>query len=198
MGDGDTLSAMSGVTRLLWFRRDLRLHDQPALLEAAADRADVLACYVLDPRLTSAAGPRRLQFLYDSLRELHDALDGRLLVTRGRPETRIPNLAKAIGATSVHISADFSPFGTRRDDAVRAALGDVVLHAAGSPYLVSPGRVVKDDGEPYKVFTPYYRRWLDHGWRGPAESGPKTAHWIDPADLPGAGTTSTSPTRARR
>ena len=187
MGDGDTLSAMSGVTRLLWFRRDLRLDDQPALLDAAADGADVLACYVLDPRLTSSAGARRLQFLYDSLRELHDALDGRLLVTRGQPETRIPNLANAIGATSVHISADFSPFGTRRDDAVRAALGDVVLHAAGSPYLVSPGRVVKDDGEPYKVFTPYYRRWLDHGWRGPAESGPKTAHWIDPADLPAAG-----------
>ena len=158
----------------------------PRSLDAAADGADVLACYVLDPRLTSSAGPRRLQFLYDSLRELHDALDGRLLVTRGQPETRIPNLAKAIGATSVHISADFSPFGTRRDDAVRAALGDVVLHAAGSPYLVSPGRVVKDDGEPYKVFTPYYRRWLDHGWRGPAESGPKTAHWIDPADLPAA------------
>ena len=102
---------MSPTPRLLWFRRDLRLHDLPALLDAAADGADVLACYVLDPRLIASAGPRRLQFLYDSLRELHDALDGRLLVTRGRPETRIPHLAKAIGATSVHISADFSPFG---------------------------------------------------------------------------------------
>ena len=81
---------MSGVTRLLWFRRDLRLHDLPALVEAGSDGADVLACYVLDPRLTSTAGPRRLQFLYDSLRELSDALDGKLLVTRGKPETRIP------------------------------------------------------------------------------------------------------------
>jgi deoxyribodipyrimidine photo-lyase len=176
---------MSGITRLLWFRRDLRLHDLPALVDAAADDAEVLACYVLDPRLTSTAGARRLQFLYDSLREVNNALDGRLLITRGRPETRIPNLAKAIGADAVHISADFSPFGAHRDEAVRSALGDIALEASGSPYLVSPGRVTKDDGEPYKVFTPYYRRWLDHGWRAPAKSGPKTARWINPADLRG-------------
>ena len=179
---------MSDVTRLLWFRRDLRLHDLPALLDAGADGADVLACYVLDPRLTSSSGARRLQFLYDSLRELNDALDGRLLVTRGRPETRIPNLAKAIGASSVHISADFTPFGVRRDDAVKEALGDVPLEAGGSPYLVSPGRVTKDDGAPYKVFTPYYRRWLDHGWRGPAKTGASTARWLDPADISDVGT----------
>lgn len=80
---------------LLWFRRDLRMRDLPALPDAAAVDGDVLACYVLDPRLKASSGPRRLQFLYDSLRELRDALDGRLLVTRGRPETRIPALASA-------------------------------------------------------------------------------------------------------
>ena len=72
---------------------------------------EVLACYVLDPRLKASSGPRRLQYLYDALRDLRDNLDGRLLVTRGRPEKRIPELAKAIGATSVHVSADYSPFG---------------------------------------------------------------------------------------
>ena len=148
--------------RLLWFRRDLRLADLPALAEAGADGAEVLACYVLDPRL-AGAGERRLQFLYDSLRELSAALDGRLLVTRGRPETRIPNLVKQIGASSVHVSAEFTPFGVRRDTAVRAALGDVELVETGSPYLVSPGRVTKPDGTPYQVFTPYYRRWVEHG-----------------------------------
>jgi deoxyribodipyrimidine photo-lyase len=170
---------------LLWFRRDLRMRDLPALPDAAAVDGDVLACYVLDPRLKASSGPRRLQFLYDSLRELRDALDGRLLVTRGRPETRIPALAKAVDATSVHISSDFSPFGRRRDDAVRQALGDVPLEGAGSPYLVSPGRVTKDDGTPYKVFTPFFRAWSAHGWRAPAESGPQSARWIDPADVKG-------------
>ena len=170
---------------LLWFRRDLRLHDLPPLLDAAAPDGDVLACYVLDPRLKASSGPRRLQYLYDALRDLRASLDGRLMVTRGQPEKRIPLLAKEIGATSVHVSADYSPFGRRRDGAVREALGDVPLEEAGSPYLVSPGRVTKRDGTPYKVFTPFYDAWREHGWRSPANSGPTSARWIDPADVPG-------------
>ena len=167
---------------VLWFRRDLRLHDLPALLDAAAQRSEVLACFVLDPRLEASSGARRLQFLGDALRRLRDDLDGRLLVTRGRPEERIQLLCKAIDATAVHVSDDFTPFGRRRDDAVRAALGDVPLVATGSPYLVSPGRVTKDDGSPYKVFTPYFARWREIGWRAPAASDAGAVRFIDPAD----------------
>jgi deoxyribodipyrimidine photo-lyase len=167
---------------LLWFRRDLRLGDHPALA-AAADNEEVLACFVLDPRLESSSGRRRLQFLGDSLRQLRGDLDGRLLVTRGRPEDQIPRIAKEIDAASVHISEDFAPFGTRRDERVRAALGSVPLVATGSPYLVSPGRVSKPDGSPYKVFTPFLRAWRDAGWRKPAPSGGDSARWLDPARL---------------
>ncbi|KAA0112266.1 deoxyribodipyrimidine photo-lyase [Mycolicibacterium sp. P1-5] len=168
---------------LLWFRRDLRLHDLPPLLEAAADGSDVLACFVLDPRLEKSSGARRLQFLGDSLRTLSDALDGRLLITSGRPEHRIPLLCKQIGADEVHVSADFSPFGVRRDQAVAAALAAVgaTLRPTGSPYLVPPGRVTKDDGAPYKVFTPFLARWREIGWRGPAQSSTAPVNWIDPA-----------------
>ncbi|MGA8545984.1 MAG: deoxyribodipyrimidine photo-lyase [Mycobacterium sp.] len=168
---------------LLWFRRDLRLSDLPSLLEAAADVDEVLACFVLDPRLEASSGSRRMQFLCDSLRQLRDDLDGRLLVTRGRPEERIPAVAKEIGARSVHISEDFAPFGTRRDASVAVALGDIPLVATGSPYLASPGRVTKDSGDPYKVFTPFFDRWRDLGWGKPARSCPKSAHWVDPARL---------------
>lgn len=171
---------------LLWFRRDLRLYDLPALLDAAGD-SGVLACFVLDPRLETASGPRRLQFLGDCLRELHAALDGRLLITRGLPEKRIPQICAAIDASSVHISADFSPFGMRRDKAVTESLSgaDIPVITTGSPYLVSPGRVTKDDGSPYKVFTPYFRRWREVGWRGPAQSGPDSADWVDPCGVAG-------------
>src|ERR1044072_4232175 len=94
---------------LLWFRRDLRVHDLPALLDASAADGDVLACYVLDPRLKASSGQRRLQYLYDALRDLQGSLDGRLHVSRGRPEKRIPVLAKAIGASAGHVSEDYTP-----------------------------------------------------------------------------------------
>jgi deoxyribodipyrimidine photo-lyase len=167
---------------LLWFRRDLRLGDHPALA-AAADDTDVLACFVLDPRLEKSSGARRLQFLGDSLRALSDDLGGRLLVVRGRPEARIPLIVKEIDASAVHITEDFAPFGRRRDELVRAALGSVPLVATGSPYLVSPGRVTKPDGDPYRVFTPFLRTWREVGWRKPARSGADSARWLDPAQL---------------
>ncbi|MCT7659360.1 cryptochrome/photolyase family protein [Mycobacterium deserti] len=175
------------MSTLLWFRRDLRLTDLPALLDAAASGGEVLACYVLDPRLAASSGARRLKYLYDALRDLRAGLDGRLMVTEGRPELRIPALANAIGATSVHVSGDYTPFGRRRDDAVRAALGDVPLEDSGSPYLVTPGRIAKDDGTPYKVFTPFFTAWHRHGWRAPAESGLESARWIDPSDVKDGG-----------
>ena len=149
---------------LLWFRRDLRLRDLPPLLRAAADSDEVLACFVLDPRLEASSGSRRMQFLCDSLRQLRDDLDGRLLVTRGRPEERIPAIVKEIEAPSVHVSEDFAPTAGNATTAC-VALGDVPLVATGSPYLISPGRVTKDDGEPYKVFTPFFGRWHEMGWR---------------------------------
>ena len=172
---------------VLWFRRDLRLHDLPPLLDAAADDSGVLACFVLDPRLEASSGPRRLQFLGDSLRELDARLNGRLLVTRGNPRDRIPQICQALAATAVHISADFSPFGSRRDAELTEQLSaiDVSVVATGSPYLVSPGRVTKDDGSPYKVFTPFYRRWREVGWRSPAQTGADSARWIDPAAVAG-------------
>lgn len=168
---------------VLWFRRDLRLTDLPSLLAAADGDGDVLGCFVLDPRLEASSGPRRMQYLGDSLRHLQKELDGRLLVVRGRAHDSIPLIAKVIDAEAVHVSGDFSPYGRRRDEQVQKALGDIPLVATGSPYLVSPGRVLKDDGSPYKVFTPFLRRWKEHGWRGPAASSAKSARWLDPADL---------------
>ena len=172
----------------MWLRRDLRLSDQPALATArGTDDSLVLLCFVVDPRLEKSSGERRLAFLFDSLRELDAKLDGRLLVVRGRPDEEIPRLAQAVDAEAVHISEDFSPFGRRRDEAVAEALGDIPLEATGSPYLVSPGRITKDDGNPYKVFTPYFRRWSEHGWRKPADSSIPGSAVVDPSEVKKSG-----------
>ena len=114
-----------------------------------------------------------------------NGLDGRLLVVRGDPVTVIPRLARDLDAASVHISADYAPYGSRRDRAVEDALGDVPLVRTGSPYAVSPGRILKGDGSPYRVFTPFRKAWLEHGWRAPARTGASTVAWIDPDGVDG-------------
>ena len=161
------------MTSVLWFRRDLRLQDNPALLAAAQD-GPVLPLFVLDDVLRGPSGAPRLAFLYRCLRALDEALDGRLVVLPGRPEEVVPRVAGEVGAGAVHVAADFGPYGRRRDDAVAAALGTlpggVELVRTGSPYAVAPGRVRKPDGTPFRVYSPYYRAWVRHGWREPAAS----------------------------
>ncbi len=155
---------------VLWFRRDLRLDDHPALGAAAAAAEEVLPVFVLDDLLRRSSGAARLAFLYRSLRALEEVTDGRLVVLRGRPTTVIPRLAAEMGAEEVHVSADFGPYGRRRDAAVEAALtadGRTLLRT-GSPYAVSPGRLFTAEGTPFRVYSAYRRAWLRHGWHPPA------------------------------
>ena len=170
---------------VIWFRRDLRLDDLPTLLAGADHARTSLALFVLDDALLGPAGAPRTTFLFRCLRELDAALDGRLRVVHGDPVTVLPRVAASVGATSVHVSADFGPYGSRRDLAVADALGDVELVRSGSPYAVAPGRVVKGDGDPFRVFTPFRRAWVEHGWRAPADTSAATVRWIDPDDTDG-------------
>lgn len=174
----------------MWFRRDLRLLDNPALVAAAADAgADgdgrVIPLFVVDPVLWNAAGPVRRAYLRAALVALDESLDGNLLLRHGDPATLVPEVVAAAGARSVHISADFGPYGAARDDRVSKSLGDVPLVRTGSSYAVAPGRVCKDDGTSYRVFTPFYRAWLRHGWRAPAAEVPGETPWWMPMDCDG-------------
>ncbi len=173
---------------MLWFRRDLRLADHPALL-AARDAGEhdetpgVVGLFVLDDALRKPSGAARLAFLYGCLRELDEQLGGRLVVRRGNPVTVVPEVAREAGARTVHVSADFGPYGTERDRRVAGELAaaDRRLVRTGSPYAVAPGRVVRGDGSPYRVFTPFSRAWRAIGWREPALT-PRVVHWLP---LPG-------------
>src|ERR1700761_2745840 len=164
------------MSAVLWFRRDLRLGDNPALL-AAADEGPVVALFVLDDELRKPSGAPRVAFMYRTLRALDARLrehGGGLVVRRGQPENVVPAVAKERGASSVHISADFGPYGKARDERVEEALGEVPLVRTGSPYAIAPGRITKGDGTPFKVYTPFYKAWSEHGWRAPARSPGRT------------------------
>jgi deoxyribodipyrimidine photo-lyase len=159
-------------TSILWFRRDLRLGDHPALLaarDAAGTDGEVVGVFVVDPRLWHTAGLPRRRFLLDCLSELRTATGGALVFRAGDPVDVLPQLVREMGVASVHVSADAGPYGRRRDAAVERALGAVPLVRTGSPYAVTPGRVTKADGEPFRVFSPFARAWRAHGWRAPAE-----------------------------
>ncbi|MEJ5946207.1 deoxyribodipyrimidine photo-lyase [Pseudokineococcus basanitobsidens] len=181
---------MSTGPAVLWFRRDLRLGDNPALLAARERGGDdgVLPLFVLDPRVWDAAGAPRRHFLVGCLEALRDATDGALVVRRGDPVDVVPRLAREVGAASVHVARDTGPYGRRRDAAVREELGEVPLVEDGTPYAVGPGRVLKDDGSPFQVFTPFSRAWQAHGVPEPALT-PRSLTWAraDGADdLPDA------------
>ena len=105
-------------------------------------------------------------------------LGASLVVISGRPEEVVPEFASRVGATTVHVSADFAPYGSARDLRVAEALGPVPLVATGSPYAVSPPRLTTKSGHPYKVFTPFYRAWREHGWPDPASSDPGRVDWV--------------------
>ncbi|MFR9728648.1 cryptochrome/photolyase family protein [Saccharopolyspora sp. MS10] len=165
---------------ILWFRRDLRCGDHPALA-AAARGGPVIGLFVLDDSLLGPSGAARRTFLFRCLRALDEQLGGRLLVLRGEPERVLPELVRKVGADEVHVSADTGPYGRARDERVRAAL-DVELVETGSPYAITPGRVVKGDGTPYRVFTPFSRAWADHGYPRPAGTSAAEVDWLLPDD----------------
>ena len=140
------------------------------LLAAAAVRAPRCpAVFVLDERLLRPAAPARRIFPY---RSLQDQPDGRLLIVAGDPAAGLPELAAKAGATSVLLSADCAQYGRNRDHTVRAALAERGIE------LVTPGRERKQDGEPFRVFTPFYRASRRYSWRAPADTGKSTVEWV--------------------
>ncbi|MGA0885518.1 MAG: cryptochrome/photolyase family protein [Ilumatobacteraceae bacterium] len=150
---------MSNSPVILWFRRDLRLTDHPALHRALSS-GSVLPLFIVDPAFQGAGGPRQAA-LFSALEGLRTATDGALAIRHGKPAQVLVEIAGSLGAKEVHVSRDYGPYGHARDAEVAAALREIGcrLIGTGSNYLVPPGGVLKDDGTPYAVFTPFRRRW---------------------------------------
>ena len=155
------------MTGIVWLRRDLRVHDHPAMTAAlAADR--VVPVFCLDHRLLHgrhASGPRT-QFMLECLEDLAESLrrrGGGLVVRVGAPDLVLPELAAEVDARYVHLTGDVGPYAVRRDQLVTQALARQGVRVA-----VHPGHFVADDpaalrtssGGPYTVFTPFHRAWL--------------------------------------
>ena len=162
----------------MWFRRDLRINDHPALLAAIESGEQVIPLFILDKAQIAEAGEKLLAYMGQSLRKLDESLGNRLHIIEGDQVEVLSALIKKYEVAEVHISAEYERYGAARDARVEAA--GITLIRTGSPYAVTPGRVVKpSDGTPYRVYTPFYRAWRTHGWRAPAIT-PKSLNLVEP------------------
>lgn len=148
---------------VVWFRRDLRLQDNPAWAHATREADEVAAVFVVDPMPWQRAGPARRAILIAHLRALHHELaesGGGLHLLHGDPALELPAVARRLSATSVHLNADVSSYANQRDRRVGSALGPVALHAYWGNLVHAPGSVVaKSTGDVHRVFTPFHRVW---------------------------------------
>lgn len=172
---------------LVWFRRDLRLNENPALA-AACEAAQTVPVFCFERGLYAGrhASANRNAYLLASLRELGEGIEragGRLLYRSGDPAVQIVRLAREVGATEVHVNRDHTVHSRTRDRRVQEALAEhgieLVGHAGVS--CAEFAEIRTGSGEPYRVFTPFFAAWSRAKRREPARrprkidtpSGPK-------------------------
>jgi deoxyribodipyrimidine photo-lyase len=157
---------MTLVRNIIWFRRDLRIGDHPALLEAIKNSDEIVPLFILDKEQIDEAGAKLLAYMGQSLRALDESLGNKLHIIEGDQVEVLKDLIARYNVKEVHISDEYERYGAARDARVEAA--GIPLVRTGSPYAVKPGRVVKpSDATPYRVYTPFYRAWRTHGYREP-------------------------------
>jgi deoxyribodipyrimidine photo-lyase len=146
-------------TALWWIRRDLRLMDNPALQAALTGGQAVIPVFILDPLLLEKPAPKRTAFLFSGLRRLDADLrkrGSRLIVRTGRPSDVLARLFAESGAQVLYAGEDYSPYARRRDAEVARHLP---IHLVLDSTIQHPVWVVKPDGSPYTVFTPFRKAW---------------------------------------
>lgn len=153
---------------IVWLRRDLRLDDHAALARACDESESMALAFVLDPQLLYGGrfGAPIVQFFFGALQRLRDALRERgsdLALLQGEPAVVLPAFAKQLGADAVFFNEDYEPGARERDGLVTEALerDSVNVHATLDHVYFGADDVVQRSGEPYRVFTPYKRVWID-------------------------------------
>ncbi len=144
-----------------WIRRDLRIQDNQALYSALQTGLSVLPVYILDPKILNHTAPHRHAFLFegiDSLQKDIAQLNGKLVIKHGDPLEVLKTLVAEKDAVRIFCEADFTPYAIQRDERIARELP---LSVVGAPTILHPASVIKMDGTPYAVFTPYSKKWRE-------------------------------------
>ncbi len=154
------------MTLLFWHRRDLRLTDNLGLAMARQQSAKLVGVFCLDPQILQRddVAAVRVVYLLGCLAELQQSyqrLGGQLLIVQGDPVVLLPQVAIALAATAVYWNLDVEPYSQSRDRAVTTALEShgIAVHTHWDQLLHDPAAIATGAGQPYTVYTPFWRNW---------------------------------------
>lgn len=167
---------MKQAVNIFWFRRDLRLEDNAGLFRALRGGHPVLPVFIFDNTILEKLerDDARVSFIYNSLLALQDQLQehgGQLLVRQGSPGEVWRQLIAEFNIREVYTNEDYEPYAIRRDLEVGDLLREnsIAFHALKDQAVFVKNDIVKADGSPYTVYTPYMKRWLLRYNEGPVK-----------------------------
>ncbi len=157
---------MKPVT-IFWFRHDLRLHDNAGLFHALKIGIPVVPVFIFDRNILDHLDNKkdgRVEFIHAALQKMQQqltAMGSTLHVFYGKPEKVWPEILQQYPVQAVYTNHDYEPYALERDAAIGAILQKkgISFHTYKDQVIFEKDEVVKDDGKPYTVFTPYSRKW---------------------------------------
>jgi len=163
---------------VFWFRRDLRMEDNTGLARAISSGFPVLPLFIFDTQIIDElpADDARISFIYKQLQKVHEQLvawDSSLHIFKGEPLTVWKELLSRYQIQAVYLNNDYEPYALKRDRELGELLKShgISLHSFKDQVIFEKGEIVKEDGTPYTVFTPYKRKWLEKFQRPALLSG---------------------------
>ena len=151
---------------IFWFRRDLRLEDNHGLFEVFKNYKNVLPIFIFDPEILEKLpkDDARVNFIYNQLKDLNDSLDTNQKINTyyDRPSQVFNQLISEFPIEAVYTNHDYEPYAIARDNTVSDILSqkNIAFKSFKDQVIFERNEVTKDDGLPYKVYTPYSKKWL--------------------------------------
>ncbi len=152
---------------VFWFRRDLRLFDNAGLHAALRGDLPVVPLFIFDTDILNELPDKkdkRVEFIHNALKNMqHDleAWGSSLIIRHGKPRAVWEKLLEEFDVAEVFTNSDYEPYASRRDEAIRSLLNarGITLHSFRDQVIFDKEDVLKANGEPYTVFTPYKNAW---------------------------------------
>ncbi|GFE00457.1 deoxyribodipyrimidine photo-lyase [Alteromonas sp. KUL156] len=160
---------MEDKVSIFWFRRDLRLEDNKGLYEALQSGNKVVSLFIFDEDILESLpkNDARVTFIYETLQNLDEELkkhQSSLVVKKGKPLAIWKKLTEEFIIEAVYTNKDYEPYAAKRDKEVKDFLVSkgIIFNAFKDQVIFEENEVLKNDGTPYTVFTPYKNKWLQN------------------------------------